>query len=193
MFGNFLKLYCNKNQILIFVMGISSGIPLYLILSTLFIWLTRENIDISTIGLFALTQIPWSLKFLWAPLLDNYIVPYLHKFLGQRKSWLLLIQLNLMLFIIFLGYSDPVNNLQTTAIFALLVSFFSASQDIVVDAYRIEILDDGKVKFIEALCSDYMQKFGYKNRFESNLSTNVDAVNYFNETGDAWLVQDHCI
>ena len=142
MFGNFLKLYCNKNQILIFVMGISSGIPLYLILSTLFIWLTRENIDISTIGLFALTQLPWSLKFLWAPLLDNYNVPYLHKFLGQRKSWLLLIQLNLMLFIIFLGYSDPVNNLQTTAIFALLVSFFSASQDIVVDAYRIEILDD---------------------------------------------------
>ena len=157
MFGNFLKLYCNKNQILIFVMGISSGIPLYLILSTLFIWLTRENIDISTIGLFALTQIPWSLKFLWAPLLDNYNVPYLHKFLGQRKSWLLLIQLNLMLFIIFLGYSDPVNNLQTTAIFALLVSFFSASQDIVVDAYRIEILDDDSQGAGAA-----MTQFGYR-------------------------------
>ena len=157
MFGNFLKLYCNKNQILIFVMGISSGIPLYLILSTLFIWLTRENIDISTIGLFALTQIPWSLKFLWAPLLDNYNVPYLHKFLGQRKSWLLLIQLNLMLFIIFLGYSDPVNNLQTTAIFALLVSFFSASQDIVVDAYRIEILDDNSQGAGAA-----MTQFGYR-------------------------------
>ena len=61
-----LKIYFSKKLILIFFMGISSGIPLYLILSTLFIWLTRENIDISTVGLFALTQIPWSLKFIWA-------------------------------------------------------------------------------------------------------------------------------
>ena len=63
MYENLVKLYCNKKQLLIFIMGISSGIPLYLILSTLFIWLARENVDISTIGLFALTQIPWSLKF----------------------------------------------------------------------------------------------------------------------------------
>ena len=139
---NFIKLYLNKKQLLIFVMGISSGIPLYLILSTLFIWLTREEIDISTIGLFALTQIPWSLKFLWAPFIDNYKIPFFSNFLGQRKSWLLFIQLNLSIFIICLGYSNPSNNLEITAIFALMVSFFSASQDIVVDAYRIEILND---------------------------------------------------
>ena len=156
-YNNILELYFNRKQFLIFIMGISSGIPLYLILSTLFIWLTRENIDISTIGLFALTQIPWSLKFLWAPIIDNYSLPFLHKLLGRRKSWLLLIQLNLIFFIIFLGYSDPVNNLQTTAIFALLVAFFSASQDIVVDAYRIEILDDGSQGAGAA-----MTQFGYR-------------------------------
>ena len=139
---NFFKLYLQKKLILIFLMGISSGIPLYLILSTLFIWLTRENIDISTIGLFALTQLPWTLKFLWAPFVDNFRIPYFYKALGHRKSWLLFTQLNLSIFIICLGYSNPAENLEITAFFALFVSFFSASQDIVVDAYRIEILDD---------------------------------------------------
>ena len=75
MIKNFSSLYLNRKQLLIFFMGISSGVPLYLILSTLFIWLTRENIDISTIGLFALTQIPWTIKFLWAPVVDNYNIP----------------------------------------------------------------------------------------------------------------------
>ena len=73
---NFFKLYLQKKLILIFLMGICSGIPLYLILSTLFIWLTRENIDISTVGLFALTQLPWTLKFLWAPFVDNFRIPF---------------------------------------------------------------------------------------------------------------------
>ena len=142
MFQNFSSLYLNKNQFLIFLMGISSGIPLYLILSTLFIWLTRENIDISTIGLFALTQIPWTIKFLWAPLIDNFKIPILYKIVGHRKSWLFVIQFFLIFSIFLLGFSDPAQNIKLTAFFALLVSFFSASQDIVIDSYRIEILDD---------------------------------------------------
>ena len=142
MIQNFSSLYLNKNQFLIFLMGISSGIPLYLILSTLFIWLTRENIDISTIGLFALTQIPWTIKFLWAPLIDNFKIPILYKIVGHRKSWLFVIQFFLIFSILLLGFSDPVQNIELTAFFALLVSFFSASQDIVIDSYRIEILDD---------------------------------------------------
>ena len=92
---NFLKIYkyyFSKKLIFIFLMGIASGIPLYLILSTLMIWLTRENIDLSTIGLFSLTQIPWSLKFLWAPIIDYYKIPFLHNYLGKRKSWLLITQ-----------------------------------------------------------------------------------------------------
>ena len=66
-----------KKIFIIFIMGIASGIPLYMVLSTLFIWLTRENIDISTVGLFALTQIPWTLKFLWAPIVDTFKIPIL--------------------------------------------------------------------------------------------------------------------
>ena len=123
-------------------MGIASGIPLYMILSTLFIWLTRENIDISTIGLFALTQIPWSLKFTWAPFIDSYKIPILSNYLGQRKSWLLITQILLIFSLMLLGFSNPAENLVLTASFALLTAFFSANQDIIIDAFRIEILED---------------------------------------------------
>ena len=138
----FLNIYYSKKIFLIFVMGIASGIPLYMILSTLFIWLTRENIDISTIGLFALTQIPWSLKFTWAPFIDTYKIPILSDYLGQRKSWLLITQILLIFSLIFLGFSNPAENLFLTAFLALLTAFFSANQDIIIDAFRIEILDD---------------------------------------------------
>ena len=157
MYQNLLKLYFNQKQFLIFLMGITSGIPLYLILSTLFIWLTRENVDISTIGLFALTQIPWSIKFLWAPIIDNFKIPLLHKFLGQRKAWLLIIQINLILFIILIGFSNPTENLKLTALLALIISFFSASQDVVIDAYRIEILNENSQGAGAA-----MTQFGYR-------------------------------
>tara|TARA_B100000686_G_C16762042_1_gene959308 strand:- start:579 stop:1781 length:1203 start_codon:yes stop_codon:yes gene_type:complete len=138
-------------------MGISSGIPLYLILSTLFIWLTRENIDISTIGLFALTQMPWSLKFVWAPLIDNFKIPIITKYFGQRKAWLLVTQILLIISIILLGFSNPKDNIIYTAFFALLVSTFSANQDIIIDAYRIEILDDSSQGAGAA-----MTQFGYR-------------------------------
>ena len=138
-------------------MGISSGIPLYIVLSTLLIWLTRENIDISTVGLFALTQIPWSIKFLWAPLVDNLKIPFLTDHLGQRKSWLLLTQILLIISILLLGFSDPLENIFLTAIYALFVSFFSANQDIIIDAYRIEILDEKSQGAGAA-----MTQFGYR-------------------------------
>ncbi len=154
---NFIKLYLQKKLILIFLMGISSGIPLYLILSTLFIWLTRENIDISTVGLFALTQLPWTLKFLWAPFVDNFRIPYLYKVLGHRKSWLFITQIFLIISIIFLGYSNPKENLYITAFFALMVAAFSANQDIIIDAFRIEILDDSSQGAGAA-----MTQFGYR-------------------------------
>ncbi len=138
---NIFKFYFSKKLIIIFVMGIASGIPLYLILSTLMIWLTRENIDLSTIGLFTLTQIPWSLKFLWAPLIDSKKLPFLTNKMGKRKSWLFLTQFLLGFCIILLGNNDPKDFLFFTAILAFLVAFFSATQDIIIDAYRIEILD----------------------------------------------------
>ena len=155
--SNFLKLYFSKKLILIFFMGISSGIPLYLILSTLMIWLTRSNVDISTVGLFALTQLPWTLKFLWAPFVDTYRIPILNRFLGHRKSWLMITQIFLITSIILLGLSSPTENLYLTAFFALLVALFSANQDIVIDALRIEILNDSSQGAGAA-----MTQFGYR-------------------------------
>ena len=140
--ADFLYLYFTKKLFVIFLMGIASGIPLYLILSTLAIWLTRSNIDISIVGLFSLTQLPWTIKFFWSPIFDYYRIPFFSKFIGNRKAWLFLIQLFLSLSILALGLSNPNDNLLPTAIFAFVVAFFSASQDIIIDAYRIELLDD---------------------------------------------------
>ena len=138
---NFYSFYFSKKLIFIFFMGIASGIPLYLILSTLMIWLTRENLDLSTIGLFTLTQIPWSLKFIWAPVIDSKEIPILSNLMGKRKSWLFSTQFFLGVSIFVLGFNDPNQYLFLTALLALIISFFSATQDIIIDAYRIEVLD----------------------------------------------------
>ena len=114
--NSFLGTYYSKKILLIFLMGIASGMPLYMVLSTLFIWLTRENVDIATVGLFALTQIPWSLKFIWAPFVDTYKIPVLTDYLGQRRSWLLITQILLIISLILLGYSNPNENLILTAL-----------------------------------------------------------------------------
>ena len=138
------SLYFSKKLVFIFLMGIVSGIPLYLILSTLMIWLTRENIDIATIGLFSLTQLPWSLKFIWAPLIDSFTIPIFGKFLGNRRTWLVLAQFLLGCSIILLGMNDPNKNLFFCALLAMVIAFFSATQDIIIDAYRIEILKESE-------------------------------------------------
>jgi PAT family beta-lactamase induction signal transducer AmpG len=126
--------------ILHFALGISSGLPLLLTGSTLQAWMTDQKVDLKSIGLFALVGIPYSLKFLWAPFMDRYRLPFLTK----RRGWMLLAQILLALAILGLGFTDPLNNPFKTAFFAVLVSFMSASQDIVIDAYRTESLK-GKV------------------------------------------------
>ena len=120
------------------LMGFSSGLPLLLTGSVLQAWMTDEGVDLGTIGLFALVGLPYTLKFLWAPLVDRYAVPLL----GRRRGWLVLIQLCLMLAITLLGWTHPAQNALPVALAALLVTFFSASQDIVIDAYRREALAD---------------------------------------------------
>ncbi len=159
MIKNLFGIYYSKKILLIFFMGIASGIPLYMVLSTLFIWLTRENIDISTVGLFALTQIPWSLKFVWAPIVDTYKIPILNKYLGQRKSWLLITQFFLIISLILLGFSKPNESLMLTAFFSLLTAFFSANQDIIIDAFRIEILED-ELQGAGAAVTQFGYRFG---------------------------------
>ncbi len=128
----------SRRMLVSFVMGFSSGLPLLLTGSLLQAWMVKGHIDLGTIGLFALVGLPYTLKFLWAPIMDRY-VPLL---LGRRRGWLLIWQIALVGAIALLAFSNPAHLLFVTALAALLLSFFSASQDSVIDAYRRESLSD---------------------------------------------------
>jgi PAT family beta-lactamase induction signal transducer AmpG len=117
-------------------MGFVAGLPLLLTITLLQAWLTDVNVSKSTIGLFALIGLPYSLKFLWAPIFDRYVISSL----GRRRGWLLFVQVLLILSIFLLGQSNPEINLYNVAVLSLSVTFFSASQDIIIDAYRRESL-----------------------------------------------------
>lgn len=120
------------------LMGFASGLPLLLTGSVLQAWMKEEGVDLGTIGLFALVGLPYTLKFLWAPLMDRYTP----RLLGRRRGWLLVSQLALIAALVLLAGSQPAVSPLGVAIAALLVTFFSASQDIVIDAYRREALAD---------------------------------------------------
>lgn len=137
-----ISLYSDFRLLIIFFMGFASGLPFLLTASTLSIWLTESGISLTEIGLFTLVGTPYNLKFLWAPLIDRVPVPILQKAFGRRRAWMLVIQILLMLSIIALGSTNPSKSPLLTALFSLLVAFFSASQDIVIDAYRIDILEE---------------------------------------------------
>jgi PAT family beta-lactamase induction signal transducer AmpG len=136
-----VSVYLQPRLWFVFVMGFASGLPLALSSATLFFWLAEAGVALAAIGLFALVGTPYNLKFLWAPIIDRVPLPILTRLLGRRRSWMLVIQLGLLAAIALLGYSNPETTPLLTALCALAVAFFSASQDIVIDAYRIEILD----------------------------------------------------
>jgi len=121
-------------------MGFSSGLPLALTFSTLSYWLAEQGVSLTAIGLFGLVRASYSLKFLWSPLIDRLPIPILTRRLGRRRSWALTIQFLLGLAILALGMTDPKADPFATALAAVVVAFLSASQDIVIDAYRIELL-----------------------------------------------------
>lgn len=123
-------------MLVMLLLGFSSGIPLALTAGTLQAWLATENVDIKTIGLFALVGMPYNWKFVWAPLMDRYFP----KYLGRRRGWIITSQIGLALAIAAMAFTNPTQNLPMMAAFAVLVAFFAASQDIVVDAYRTEVL-----------------------------------------------------
>ncbi|MGD9082977.1 MAG: AmpG family muropeptide MFS transporter [Desulfobacterales bacterium] len=120
------------------VMGFACGLPLLLTITVLQAWMKEQGVDLTVIGMMSLVGLPYTLKFLWAPVLDRFTLP----FLGRRRGWLLLAQAALMVSISGLGFTDPGENPWMMAVAASLVTFFSASQDIVVDAYRREDLPD---------------------------------------------------
>ena len=135
-----LAVYREPRLIAVLLMGFSSGLPLALTFATLSFWLAEVGVSLTAIGLFALVGISYSLKFLWSPLIDRLPIPLLTSQLGRRRSWALAIQLPLALAILALGLTDPRSIPAATALAAVVVAFLSASQDIVIDAYRIELL-----------------------------------------------------
>lgn len=137
----FLRDYFSKKMLIIFFMGFSSGLPFLLTGGTLKIWLARENVDISTIGYFSWVGLAYSLKFLWAPLVDRYNLLGI----GRRRSWMLVTQVLLMLSIAYLGSLDPKESLGLLAGICVLVAFFGATQDVAIDAFRREYLNDAEL------------------------------------------------
>jgi PAT family beta-lactamase induction signal transducer AmpG len=131
--------YLQPRSATMLVLGAACGLPLLTITNVLSLWLTDNKISISTIGLFAYTLLPYSFKFVWAPLLDQVQLPLLHRLLGKRRAWMLVAQIGIAVAFLGLCFSDPQTQLLHVAMFALLLGFSGASQDISVDAWRIEI------------------------------------------------------
>ncbi len=128
----------NRRMLICVFTGFSSGLPLYLLFQMVPYWLRTEGVGLAEIGFFALVQFPYTWKFLWAPIMDRYTLP----FLGHRRGWILVTQLALLGSIAALGFLEPAISLWVVAYMAAAVAFFSASQDIVLDAYRRELLPD---------------------------------------------------
>jgi MFS transporter, PAT family, beta-lactamase induction signal transducer AmpG len=135
-----LAVYREPRLVAVLFMGFASGLPLALTFGTLSFWLSEVGVSRTSIGLFALVGISYSLKFLWSPAIDRLPIPLLTNRLGRRRGWALAIQPALALAILALGLTDPASDPGLTALAAVVVAFLSASQDIVIDAYRIELL-----------------------------------------------------
>lgn len=131
------RVFGQRKMVALLLLGFSSGLPLYLTSRTLQAWMTSEGVDLATIGVFSLVALPYSFKFIWAPLLDRYT-----PFLGRRRGWILITQIALMLAIAAMAFRDPRTGLQLLAINAILIALFSATQDAAIDAYRTDVLQD---------------------------------------------------
>jgi PAT family beta-lactamase induction signal transducer AmpG len=134
-------IFLNKRMLICVFLGLSSGMPLYVLYQLVPGWLRFEQVDLGTIGLFALLTIPYNWKFVWAPFLDRYRLP----FLGRRRGWILLTQILLLFSIAGFGGIDPAVNIRPVIWLVLATAFFSATQDIVIDGYRRELLPDNEL------------------------------------------------
>ena len=133
-----VKIFGQPKMAALLFLGFSSGLPFYLTSKTLQAWMTTAHVDLATIGFFSLVTLPYSLKFVWAPVMDRYVPP----FLGRRRGWVLITQILLLLAIAAMSLHDPQTGLKMLAINAIAIAFFSASQDISLDAYRTDVLQD---------------------------------------------------
>ena len=157
MWRDSLRVYLHPRVLAMLFLGFSAGLPFLLVASTLSAWLKTAGTSIADIGLFAAVGILYSLKFLWAPLVDGLSIPLLTNWIGRRRSWMLLSQCLLICALLGLAWSDPGDDLIRFAGFAVLVAFASATQDIVIDAYRIEAVE---LKVQGAMAASYQT--GYR-------------------------------
>jgi len=142
---NAAAVYRDRRVLSMVFIGFSSGLPFGVLAEPLSAWLTDAGVTKTSIGLFALVSLPYSLKFIWAPIMDAVACPGLSKILGRRRGWAIAAQIGLLISIFLMGTTNPVTNLWWTALFAVCVAFASASQDIIIDAYRVEILNDDQL------------------------------------------------
>jgi PAT family beta-lactamase induction signal transducer AmpG len=138
---NWKEILFSRRMLICLFIGFTSGMPLYVLSQLVPAWLRSEGVDLATIGLFSLVALPYTWKFLWSPLMDRYKPP----FLGRRRGWALMTQVSLLVSIGLLGRYNPAISLQSIVVLVFLVALFSASQDIVIDAYRRELLADDEL------------------------------------------------
>src|ERR1700739_2335544 len=143
-FRDSLAVYLQRRVLIVLLLGFSSGLPLALSGSTLLVWMRESGVDLGTIGLFALVGTPYTLKFIWAPLVDALHVPLFTRRFGRRRGWLLFSQALLIAAILLLATTDPARSPFLVALGALLVAATSSTQDIVVDAFRVESLPESE-------------------------------------------------
>lgn len=168
--------YLRKNPAVAFLLGISSGFPFTLIAATMTFWLAKVGFTPTTIGFAVMVGIPYTVKFLWAPLVDKIPLPFLTKALGQRRSWLFFAQFFLVMSIWQMGASDPRPDDYSAFLFwAVITAFFSATQDIVIDAYRIEILEEEE--FAHGTATN---QFGYRT---GNLIAGAGTIYFASQEG----------
>lgn len=151
------KVYFQPAVLRLFFLGFASGLPILLVFSSLSVWLREAGVERSTIGFFSWVSLAYAFKWAWAPAADRIELPVIAKRLGRRRSWLLTVQIGLILSISFMAFVNPQHNLYLMSIAALLVAFFSASQDIIIDAFRIE---SGTEKQQAAMAATY--QIGYR-------------------------------
>ncbi len=154
---NNLKVYLHPRAITLLLLGFSSGLPILLVFGTLSFWLREAGVERSLITYFSWVGLAYGFKWLWSPLIDRFPLPLLSTLLGRRRSWLLLSQLLLVAGLSGLAFADPLQNLQAMALLAVVVAFSSATQDIVIDAYRIESAEE---RLQAAMAATYMA--GYR-------------------------------
>ena len=133
-----IKIILSPKMLAMFTLGFASGFPFYIVRDVLKLWLTDANIDLGTIGLFSAVALPYTWKFVWSPVMDGVTPP----FLGRRRAWMLMTQIGLLILIAAMGQLDPTKSLKMMAVVAFCIAIFSASQDIVLDAFRREFLAD---------------------------------------------------